>query len=86
MLKKTYQKESKLFEFLRELKIRKNDVTLHLLRWNGFIAMIFASTILLCLQTKLSSFLKTGHATKNQSDVKDFKANENAALPVRTFL
>ena len=43
--KKTYQKESKLFEFSHELKTRKKDVTLYLLRCNGFVAMFFVSTV-----------------------------------------
>ena len=67
---KTYQRDTELFEFSRDtsredLEI-KNDVTLQWHSCSGFIAMVFASPIHLCLQTKLSSFLTMCYTGENR--------------------
>ena len=74
---KTYQRETKLFEFSlytnrEESNLRKNDITLQWLCFNGFVAMVFSSFVLLYFQTELSSFLTTGHTAKYRPVVKDF--------------
>ena len=52
---------------------------------NGCVVMAFASPIRQSLQTKVLVFLSTGYTRKHRRVVKDFLANENAALAVRTF-
>ena len=84
---KTYQRETKLFEFSRDanregLKIRKKRhsictvfVAIALLQWlhcNGFVAAVFISPVCLCLKTKFSVFLKAGYTGKYRLVVKDF--------------
>ena len=57
-------------------------VSLEWLGWIGFFLMLFNSPLRLCLQTKLPSFLMTGYTGKCLSVVRNFEANENAALVV----
>ena len=61
---KTYQGEAKLFEFSQDmnraqLKIRKNNVTLQWLRFNGFLSKYLTSS---STPSKLQSFLMMRYA------------------------
>ena len=90
-------KETELSEFSwdankEELKI-KNDAFLQWFHRNDFVAMALFQFVtidfvfpVICLQTKLPSFLTTGYTGKYRAVVRDFQAGENAELAVWTFL
>lgn len=47
-MSKTYQSENNFFEFTRDMKIRKIDITLQWLQYNGYVVMaaiVFASSL-----------------------------------------
>ena len=89
----------KLFEFSQktkreELKIKNEDtfcscfVPIAPLQWfsyNGLTEIVSTSLICFYLQAKLPYFMATGYIGKYRLVVKNFKANENAALAVRSF-
>ena len=95
---KIYQRETELSEFSWDankegLKI-KNDIFLKWFHRNDFVAMAlfqfvtidFVFPVMICLPTKLPSFLTMGYTGKYRAVVRDFQASENAELAVWTFL
>lgn len=56
-MSKTYQSENNFFEFTRDMKITKIDITLQWLQYNGYVVMaaiVFASPLAYVYEVSVS--------------------------------